>query len=218
MGIKAPLMQFERESLELCGLDYPGLRWCELGNQRIERKPAKGAYLANGVDAHVAIDLNGKDGAIPLNLDDPVPFLFRDQFDVVTNYGTSEHVSDQYHVFKNAHDMCKMNGLIINIVPREGHWPGHCRYFYTQEFVAALQDACDYELVLGRIIDQDMYQAPKNLVGFTYRKRKEDFVSPEKFATLDGLADTGDTSRTGDYNRKTLKHKLRAIWAALTES
>ncbi len=218
MGIRAPLIAFEQESLELCNLDYPGLRWCELGNQRIDRKPAKDVYLARGVDAHVAIDINGKDGAMPLNLDNPVPFMFLDQFDVVTNYGTSEHVNDQYHVFRNAHDMCKMNGIIINIVPREGHWPGHCRYFYTLEFVDSLRDACGYELVLGRILDQDMYQAPKNLVAFTFRKRSEDFISPEEFAHVTGLADTGDTSRTGDYNRGTLKNRLRAAWAALANS
>ena len=217
MGIRAPLMQFERQSLDLCNLEFPGLRWCELGNQRIDRKPAKDVYLAHGVDAHIAIDLNGKDGAMPLNLDDPVPFVFREQFDVITNYGTSEHVNDQYNVFKNAHDMCKMNGIIINIVPREGHWPGHCRYFYTELFTTSLAEACGYELVLGNVIDHDMYQAPKNLVAFTYRKCQSEFISPEEFAKVDGLVDTGDTSRTGDYNKKSIKHKLRAIWAVLTE-
>jgi len=217
MGIRAPSMQFEQESLALCGLVYPGLLWCELGNQRIDRKPAKNVYLEHGVDAHVAIDLNGKDGAMPLNLDDPVPFLFRDQFDVITNYGTSEHVNNQYQVFKNAHDMCKLNGIIINVVPREGHWPGHCRYFYTEKFVESLRNACGYELVLGKILDQDMYQAPKNLVAFSYRKTREGFISPGEFAKVEGLADTGDTSRTGDYNKRSLKNKLRAIWAVLAE-
>jgi len=217
MGIKAPLMEFERESLERAGLDFPGLRWCELGNQRIDRKPAKDVYLARGVDAHIAIDLNGKDGAMPLNLDDPVPFMFRDQFDVVTNYGTSEHVNDQYHVFKNGHEMCKLNGILINIVPLEGHWPGHCRYFYTETFTTALAAACGYELLLGRILDQDMYRAPKNLVAFTYRKTREDFPSRAEFAKVEGLVDTGDMSRTGDYNRKSIKNKLRGIWAVLTE-
>lgn len=211
------MIEFERESLNIADLDFPGLRWCELGNQRIDRKPAKDVYLARGVDAHIAIDLNGKDGAMPLNLDDPVPFMFRDQFDVVSNYGTSEHVNDQYHVFRNAHDMCKQGGILINIVPRDGHWPGHCRYFYTETFARSLAEACGYELLLAGILDQDMYQAPKNLVAFTYRKTGQDFPSPAQFASVEGLVDTGDTSRTGDYNKKSVKHKLRAIWAVLTE-
>jgi len=217
MGIRAALAQFERESLDRRGLDYPGLKWCELGNQRIGRKPAKEAYLSYGVEAHVAIDLNGKDGAMPLDLDDPVPFVFVDQFDVITNYGTSEHVNDQYQLFKNAHDMCKVNGIIINIVPREDNWPGHCRYYYTERFSRSLAEACGYDIVHSTILDRDYYAAPKNLVAFTYLKKPGDFISPERFREIDGLVDSGDTSRTGDYNRGSLKNKLRAVWAILRE-
>jgi SAM-dependent methyltransferase len=217
MGIRAPLVQFERESLERCGLDYSGLKWCELGNQRVDGKPARKVYLARGVEAHVAIDLNGKDGAMPLNLDEPVPFMFIGQFDVVTNYGTSEHVNDQYRLFKNAHDMCRVGGIIINIVPREGHWPGHCRYFYTRSFAESLALACGYEIVHSERLDKGYYETPKNLVAFTFRKGDAQFISPERFRQVEGLVDTGDTSRTGDYNRKSLKNKLRAIWAVLTE-
>jgi hypothetical protein len=218
MGIRAALVQFERESLDHCALDFPGLKWCELGNQRIGNKPAKEAYLTYGVQDHVAIDLNGKDGAMPLNLDDPVPFMFAGQFDVITNYGTSEHVNDQYHLFKNAHDMCKVNGIIINIVPREGHWPGHCRYYYTELFKESLAEACDYELVHSALLDQGYYGPPKNLLAFTFRKRREEFISRERFRQVEGLVDSGDTRRTGDYNRGSLKNKLRAVWAILRES
>jgi SAM-dependent methyltransferase len=217
MGIRAALVQFERESLERCGLDYAGLKWCELGNQRIGRKPAKEVYLSYGVEAHVAIDLNGKDGAMPLNLDDPVPFVFVDQFDVITNYGTSEHVNDQYHLFKNAHDMCRVDGIIINIVPREGHWPGHCRYYYTELFVQSLAEACGYEIAHSAILDQDYYTSPKNLLAFTYRKKRADFIPQERFREVEGLFDSGNTSRTGDYNRGSLKNKLRAVWAIIRE-
>ena len=34
---------------------------------------------------------------------------------------------------------------------------------------------------------------------------------------IEGLFDSGDTSRTGDYNRGSLKNKLRAVWAILKE-
>lgn len=217
MGIRPALEQFERESLARCSLDYPGLKWCELGNQRFGRKPAKDAYLSYGVAAHISLDLNGKDGAMPLNLDDPVPFVFIDQFDVITNYGTGEHVNDQYHLFKNAHDMCKVGGIIINIVPRDGHWPGHCRYYYTERFEKSLAEACNYEIVHDSILDQGYYQAPKNLLAFTYRKTRVDFISQKRFMDVEGLVDTGDTSRTGDYNRTLLRNKLRAIWAILRE-
>lgn len=52
----------------------------------------------------------------------PVPFIFINQFDVITNYGTIEHINDQYHAFKNVHDMCKSGGIMIHNFPPQGHW------------------------------------------------------------------------------------------------
>jgi hypothetical protein len=85
MGIKVPSSDFERDSLNCAGLDYPGLAWCELGNQRIHRRPANKVYLARGVAKHVCIDLNGRDGSLALDLDQPIPAELQQQFDVVTN-------------------------------------------------------------------------------------------------------------------------------------
>lgn len=39
------------------------------------------------------------------------------RFDVVTNLGTSEHVANQYNVFKVAHDALKVGGVMLNFVP-----------------------------------------------------------------------------------------------------
>lgn len=211
MGIKVPLADYERQTLDQAGFDFAGLKWCEMGNQRIDRKPARDSYLARGVAHHIAIDLNGKDGALPLDLDHPVPFIFRGQFDVVTNYGTSEHVNDQYHAFKNAHDMCRVGGLMIHVVPREGNWPGHCRYYYAPAFFQGLAAACGYATVDLGMLDSGIYAEPKNLVTAAFIRPDADFIGTGPFGRLDGLSDTGDLSRTGDYNRKSLKNKLRAI-------
>ncbi|MBC7332798.1 MAG: hypothetical protein H5T91_10320 [Synergistetes bacterium] len=99
MGISKSIWEYERSVLDLLGLEYEGLKWCELGNQRTdEGKVAKNIYLSRGVQ-HISIDINGRDGALPIDLDKPVPFIFLNQFDVITNYGTIEHVNNQYSVF-----------------------------------------------------------------------------------------------------------------------
>lgn len=211
MGIETPITQYERESLEKAGLGYDGLKWCELGNQRFGTESAKDIYLDHGVAQHISIDLNGKDGAIPLNLDDPVPFVFLGQFDVVTNYGTIEHVNQQYQVFKNTHDMCKRGGLMIHVFPRDGNWPGHCRYYYTEQFAGSLGDACGYETVTSGLLDRGVYERPHNLIAVSYRKTADAFISEERFNEIDGLVDTEDKTNTGNYTRRTIGRQIRKI-------
>src|SRR5262245_46686120 len=50
-------------------------------------------------------DIDRTPGVIPLDLNyGRAPFLMRGKFAVVTNYGTSEHVANQFNVFKVMHD------------------------------------------------------------------------------------------------------------------
>src|ERR1041384_5416258 len=58
----------------------------------------KSVFEAMGI-RHVSVDWNGKDGALPLDLRQP---LNLGRFDMVTNFGTSEHVEDnQKAVWRN---------------------------------------------------------------------------------------------------------------------
>ena len=41
----------------------------------------------------------------------------RERFDVVTNCGTSEHIANQYNIFKVAHEALKPGGVMLNFVP-----------------------------------------------------------------------------------------------------
>ena len=84
-------------------------------------------------------DINGKDGAIPYDLGYEIPYksLFN-KFDILINGGTIEHVNShknaQYICFKNVHDLCKLNSIIIHLAPEVGSWPYHCSNHYTNEF------------------------------------------------------------------------------------
>lgn len=51
---------------------------------------------------------------------DSMSWLERGRYDVVTNCGTSEHIANQYNVFKVAHDALKVGGVMMNFVPFHG--------------------------------------------------------------------------------------------------
>lgn len=130
-----------------------GLRMAELGNQSLRKDvlgvqvPAKKFFTAMGV-AHTSIDINGKDGALAIDLRVPItrPDLV-ESFDVVTNFGTLEHVDRQYPAWLNTHRLAKTGGLFLHLLPFVGTWPGHCDIRYGDGFVPALAKLCAYDVL-----------------------------------------------------------------------
>lgn len=202
MGIKNDFKKYEEDNLDLLNIDYDGLNWCELGNQDYYGEPAKKMYELKGVN-HTSIDINGKDESLPLDLDSPIPNNLKNKFNVVTNYGTSEHVNNQYELFKSIHMMCKRNGIMIHGVPLIGNWPKHCRYYYSKLFFEELSKLCDYQIADIRILDTGTYKLPKNLVVCVLiKKTGKFFISKEKFDTINDLKDSRNMSKTGNYTKK----------------
>jgi len=201
MGLSLELKQCEERILSKLDWSYAGLNWLELGNQRDRtgnprsKKPAKIMYESLGVN-HISIDLNGRNGALPLDLQKPLPFIFHSRFDVITNYGTIEHVNNQYRVFRNIHDSCRKGGIIIHALPLENNWPKHCRYKYTTSFAGKLAKKNSYTLVQEEIIRPQPYQ----LLVVAYRKElDEPFMRKSHFRRMGGILDTGDKRKTGNY-------------------
>jgi len=57
--------------------------------------------------------------------------------DLMTNFGTSEHVEyeeGQYNCWKNMHNWLNINGIIIHEIPEIGSWKNHCRYYTDFDF------------------------------------------------------------------------------------
>ena len=84
-----------------------------------------------------------------------------DTYDVITNYGTSEHVGEfdehkhnkinhQYIVFKSIHDALNKEGLMIHAVPCK--WIRHGVYHYEPEFFENLAKACGYKVLYLSLI------------------------------------------------------------------
>jgi hypothetical protein len=70
---------------------------------------------------YAAIDIDGSPGGIPIDLNyDSLPAEVSGQYDLVTNFGTTEHVTNQLNAFKIIHDLTAHHGIMIHSVPAQG--------------------------------------------------------------------------------------------------
>jgi len=206
MAIIECIRRYEEDILKRLGISYVGLKVGELGNQDYNGKPAKLLYASKAA-IHTSIDLNAKDGSLPFDLSKPIEHKF--DFDVLTNYGTTEHVGNQYECFRNVHNMVRKEGLMIHGVPLVGSWPHHCRYHYNKNFFLSLASICKYNLIEQKIWDSDFYKHPRNLITAILRKTEDnEFITKDQFNSIGGIVDNGDKSNTQDYTRR-LKSGMR---------
>jgi hypothetical protein len=121
----------------------------ELGNKRgTEHEPYKGHFEKLGI-AHTSIDWNGQDGAVAADLRKPLMLVLeeavgRSRFDMVTNIGTSEHVSEQIGCWRNI--IGAADRFIVSITPHPGDWPGHGLFYPTRKFYEQLADRNKLEI------------------------------------------------------------------------
>lgn len=112
----------------------------ELGNKRTKGKAWKHYFEAQGIQ-HTSVDLNGKDGSLRLDLTEP---LNLGKFEVVTNFGTTEHVLGQKAVWENIHNSC--GDTLICLTPSPGYWTWHGRYYPHPEFYTSFAELNGYKI------------------------------------------------------------------------
>lgn len=125
------------------GLSWKGLKMLELGSQNMytnalngQMRFAKESLEALGVE-HTSVDVNEEGGSLVMDLSVDQTENFSDwmgKFDVVTDYGTSEHVRGLYQCLRNVRFFCRPGGLMIHENPKTGNWPGHGFHYRTEEF------------------------------------------------------------------------------------
>ena len=174
---------------------YDEIRICELGNQRMKWNSygtGKKFLLAKGVPEHVSIDLNGKNGALRLNLAKPIE-KWKNYFDIVTNYGTTEHVESQYDVFNNIHNFTKIGGSMVHAVPVMGGWKNHCGVHYETSFFEEMAKKLQYDVIHSGIIivsgrRRSQPKIDRSLVCSVLVKRNDmEFFKKEDFDLLGGI-------------------------------
>jgi hypothetical protein len=123
----------------------------------------------------VSFDMTGEFDSIQLNLSEDLPSEYAQKFDIVTNFGTTEHVQNQYVCWKNAFRMLVEGGIMINEIPKKGHWEGHCKFYFDESAVASMQR--DFEILEMQDI---FYEDAGNLLYFVLRKKHNgEFITSE---------------------------------------
>jgi len=132
-----------------------GFSVCELGDQWMSdlTAPQLAAdwYRSIGCGHYVSIDGNGR-GTHTHDLNKPV-FLLKHHsqkdeiltFDLVTDFGTGEHVFDQAQVWRTIHGLTKVGGCIAFDRPAQGYQK-HCYYLTNECLFRDIARANKYEL------------------------------------------------------------------------
>ena len=115
----------------------------ELGNKTTKRGiPYRDWYIDQGCE-YTSVDWNGRDGALKLDLQKP---LNLGTFDLVTNFGTTEHVEKQEPCWNNVHESVKVGGKFINHTPRPGHMINHGFWHPSLEWFEEFAGINDYKI------------------------------------------------------------------------
>lgn len=155
-----------------------GFSVCELGDQYITHEAphylAKKFYQDLGCGRYLAIDANGR-GDLTHDLNLP---LKKDLglFDLVTDFGTGEHIFNQFQVWKTIHILTKVNGFIVFDRPAQGYQV-HCFYLVNECVFKDLAAANDYEL---RKLERVTTPRGELLRGVFRKRRDRKFQIPQQ--------------------------------------
>jgi hypothetical protein len=198
MGIR-PSMQKQM----LRHLTLVGAAICELGDQFCGsangRIVARDWYGQQDVAQYTSIDANGLNGALVWDLNRPlveydgvigIPLYelagakshlrtiaeLRGKFDIVTDFGTGEHIWNQDQVWRTLHELCKANGYIVFDRPTQGYG-GHCFYLLDRSVIAAFCHANNYTPIwIGRALTT----RGELLRGILHKRGNGPFVTPQQ--------------------------------------
>lgn len=123
-----------------------------------------GEVLIDAGFKYVALDIFEAERTIvfDLNSHSPGPKLI-DQFDLVTNFGTTEHVFNQIEAFKTMHLLLKPGGISFHDLPFCG-FIRHGLFRYDPLFFSSLIKSNDYQLVRQTISTGADQPVPKDLI------------------------------------------------------
>src|SRR5262244_3308132 len=115
-----------------------------LNTSNASQQPARLLYEALGI----------KYGCVDMDLNfDAVPAAHKGKYGLITNHGTSEHIMNQYNVFKAMHEFARPGGIFVHAVPFTVHLE-HGFFNYQPNFFEALARYNSYE-TLGLWVGPD---------------------------------------------------------------
>jgi hypothetical protein len=117
--------------------------------------------------SYAAIDIDGSPGSIPLDLNfDDLPQDKFGKYDLVTNFGTTEHIVNQLNAFKIIHELTAPGGIMVHRLPAGGML-NHGLVNYNPKFFWMLARGNGYRFIqadYGQSLEP--YALPDNIVNF----------------------------------------------------
>ena len=105
-------------------------------------------FKSIGFKEYKSIDINGAYNSLQFDLNKNISetYSYNEKYDLVINNGTGEHVFNQYALFLNFHNLTKLNGIMLNILPFID-WINHGFYNFNPIFFADLAASNNYEII-----------------------------------------------------------------------
>lgn len=169
-----------------------GFSVCELGSQLFRadgaRYPARDWYGRIGCGRYESIDGNGF-GTIQADLNHPLllPWRVREdgatyanvptEFDLVTDFGTGEHIFNQAQVWATLHDLARSGGYIAFDRPKTG-WENHGFYNINDTLILDIAAANQYTIV--HMATNEFPGKGDMLCGVLQRHGNDAFVFPQQ--------------------------------------
>ena len=220
MGIANQVMPLIELSLNEAPVKQD-IRMAELGSQfmnvtDVYKGPAKAYFEEQGI-IHESFDLDGQFGAVVLDLGEPLPpgSPYLNVYNVLTNFGTTEHVVNHHVCYQNIHRMCAPGAVMLHAVPAPGNWHHHGRYYYPQTFYAGLAAANDYEVVMLEGVAHHKH-AQRELTCAILRKRNDaEFMTAADFSALPVTVDEDNPFVDEFLPRRNLAGRIKRIGTRL---
>ena len=109
-----------------------------------------------GYGGYTCIDVNQRYGALQMDLNYNLAekYQFCDEFDLVTNNGTGEHVFDQASVFRNIHALTRTGGVMMHVLPFH-NYINHGFYNVQPILFHDLAEANQYNILRMSLANRD---------------------------------------------------------------
>ncbi len=116
----------------------------------------KDFFYSIGFEDYKSIDINGEYESFQFDLNKNISktYDFNQTYDLVINNGTGEHVFNQYALFLNFHNLTKIDGIMLNILPFID-WINHGFYNFNPIFFADLAASNNYGIEKISLANRD---------------------------------------------------------------
>ena len=158
MGIRKSDIELFNKILASKNLKPNGLRMVQFGDMDLREQEGRGSTYFRKMGMEVLnLDICGQNDSIPVDLSQNIRWaMFKEYFDICTNYGTLEHVKDDLIGYRNADYFLKHGGLMFNIAPVQDigyKYHRNCHKYNLQWYVDWAKTN-DYTILVNEIVNR----------------------------------------------------------------